>query len=289
MPPAPSTGNVDGVDDLGDQHHRADLAGVSAGLGTLGDDDVDTGRLVALGVNRPPGECADQSTLFLDAVDQELRWWAEGVGDERRAVCECDLQLRARRGRTERSDTTVATRRPACGALFVGRELGHVVPAQDVVDELAVRVGDQGPDVVQGVSAALVTGVLRRHDQVDAVRAVAEFVLDPLQVDLELLGRMGDGTQHAETARLRDGGHDIAAVAEREDRELDSQHLRGCGLHRYLLNSRGHRHCCRSLPGATKRRSTRNRPPHRSGGGLGGGASTLVGTRRPPVQQKFRK
>ena len=41
---------ADGVDDLGDQHHRADLAGVPAGLAALGDDHVDAGVDVALGV-----------------------------------------------------------------------------------------------------------------------------------------------------------------------------------------------------------------------------------------------
>ena len=42
MPPAASTGSRrDRVDDLGDEHHRRDLAGVAAGLGALGDDDVD--------------------------------------------------------------------------------------------------------------------------------------------------------------------------------------------------------------------------------------------------------
>ena len=34
---------ADRVDDLGDEHHRADLTGVPAGLGALGDDDVDAG------------------------------------------------------------------------------------------------------------------------------------------------------------------------------------------------------------------------------------------------------
>ena len=51
MPPAASTGAfaVQGVDDLGHQHHRRDLAGVAAGLVALGDDDVDA----VLGM--PPG------------------------------------------------------------------------------------------------------------------------------------------------------------------------------------------------------------------------------------------
>ena len=51
----------DRVDDLGDEHHRADLAGVAAGLGALGDDEVDPGLHVALGVHRLAGQGADQA------------------------------------------------------------------------------------------------------------------------------------------------------------------------------------------------------------------------------------
>src|SRR5439155_25804504 len=37
-----------GVDDLGDEHHGGDLAGVAAGLVALGHDDVDAGGHVTL-------------------------------------------------------------------------------------------------------------------------------------------------------------------------------------------------------------------------------------------------
>ena len=103
MPPAAEHGHGgDGVDDLGDEHHRADLAGVAAGLGALGDDDVDAGRHVALGVDGLAGEGADEAALLLDPVDHELRRRAEGVGHERGAVGQRDVELRAGGGRRER-------------------------------------------------------------------------------------------------------------------------------------------------------------------------------------------
>ena len=45
MPPAATTGHplADRVDDLRDEGERGDLAGVAAGLGALGDDDVAAG------------------------------------------------------------------------------------------------------------------------------------------------------------------------------------------------------------------------------------------------------
>ena len=91
-PPTDATGtehgDVDGVDDLGDQHHRADLAGVAAGLGTLGDDQVHPCCLMAFGVLRAPCERADQSALLFDSIDEELWWRPECVGDERSLVGE---------------------------------------------------------------------------------------------------------------------------------------------------------------------------------------------------------
>ena len=223
--------DVDGVDDLGDQHHRPDLAGVPAGFGALGDDQVDAGRLVPLGVLRSSGEGTDEPALLLHAVDQELRRRAEGVGDERGPMGQRDLELGAGRVGAERGVAVVAGDRRARSGVVVGGELGHLVPGEDVVDERPVRVGDEGADVVERVAAALVAGVLGGHDQIDAVRAVADLLLDPGEVDLQLRRRVGDRAEHTEPTGLRHRGDHVAAVAEGEDRELDVEHVGGGGLH----------------------------------------------------------
>jgi hypothetical protein len=48
-------------------------------------------------------------------------------------------------------------------------------------------------------------------------------LVDPVELDGELLGREADGTEHAEPAGIADGGDDVAAMGEGEDRELDPQ------------------------------------------------------------------
>jgi hypothetical protein len=57
-------------------------------------------------------------------------------------------------------------------------------------------------------------------------------LVDPPAFDLELLGREADGSEHAQPARLADGRDDVSAVAEREDRELDTQTITDRGTHR---------------------------------------------------------
>ena len=73
--------------------------------------------------------------------------------------------------------------------------------------------------------------VLVGDDDVDAVGVVADVLVDPLELDLELLGREADRAQHAETAGLAHRDDDVAAVGEREDRELDAEFVADGSVH----------------------------------------------------------
>ena len=55
-----------------------------------------------------------------------------------------------------------------------------------LVDEPAVLGGDHRHELRHRHAAVVGAGVLGGHDQVDAVRAVADLGLDPVEVDLEL-------------------------------------------------------------------------------------------------------
>jgi uncharacterized protein (TIGR00369 family) len=142
----------------------------------------------------------------------------------------------------ERCGARVAADPPTGRTGVVPGQLGHVVAPEDVVDERRGLGRQQLDDVVERVAAALVARVLRRHDQVDAERQVADLALDPRQVDLELLGRVGDRTQHPEAARLRHRRHHVAAVGEGEDRQLDPEQVGDGGAHpREVRARRGRR------------------------------------------------
>ena len=65
--------------------------------------------------------------------------------------------------------------------------------------------------------------VLAGDDDVDAVGVVADVVVDPVQLDGELLGAEADGSEHPEPAGPADGRHHVTAVREGENGELDPQ------------------------------------------------------------------
>ena len=93
---------------------------------------------------------------------------------------------------------------------------------------LAQRVGQLFGRQV-GVHALVLVG----NDDVDAVGVVADVLVDPVELDLELLRREADGPEHAETAGLADRDDDIAAVGEGEDRKLDAEFIANGGVHAY--------------------------------------------------------
>ena len=124
----------------------------------------------------------------------------------------------------------------ALGAVTqVGGELGHVVAAQDVVDEFLLGGGQELAHGLGVEPALLGPGVLGREEEVDAVAPAPGLLLDPGQVDVELFGGMGHRPQDPEPTRLGDRGHHVPAVAEGQDGELHPEHLGDPGLHVRLL------------------------------------------------------
>jgi hypothetical protein len=105
---------------------------------------------------------------------------------------------------------------------------------QQVPSEVEVPLRNHLPQHV----AQLVCGeicvhalVLIRDDDVDAVGVIADVLVDPVQLYLELLGTEADGTQDAEATRFGHGHHDVATVGEGEDREFDAELVTDWGAH----------------------------------------------------------
>ena len=112
-------------------------------------------------------------------------------------------------------------------------QLRHAVIGQHLLDEAAVLLGDRGPQhLLELLRVDLAHAlVLARDDDVDAVRLVADVLVDPVAFDFELLRREADGAQNAEAAGAADGRDHVAAVAEGEDGEFDSETVTEGGMH----------------------------------------------------------
>src|SRR5680860_1418361 len=123
---------------------------------------------------------------------------------------------------------------------FVGQRR-DVIADEELVDELAVLGRDDLRELRRVEAAFVGAGELLREQQVDAVRPVADLFLDPTEVDIELVGRVGHRAEHPETAGPTDLGNDVSTMTEREERELDAEHLAGSAPHAQPLQRTGRR------------------------------------------------
>ena len=126
---------------------------------------------------------------------------------------------------TSTNGAAVAAVQPSSSRRGPPSSLGDAVVGQDLLGEGPVLVGDHRPqlglelDRVDLVHALVLAG----DDDVDAVGVVADVLVEPVQLDLELLGAEADRAENAETAGVGHRGGHVAAVGEGEDGELDPE------------------------------------------------------------------
>ena len=77
----------------------------------------------------------------------------------------------------------------------------HVVAREQVVDERLVLVGHEAAERAAVEAAFFGAGELLGHEQVDAVRLALHLLLDPREVDVELLGAVRDARRARRSRR----------------------------------------------------------------------------------------
>ncbi len=196
------------------------------GLSALGDDDVHTRVRVLAGLGRRATQRSHLTTGLVDVLDHVGRWSAERVRDERDLrMLQCHLDLRGRGGlgpakQLQRVLIAVVDRDPVVGENLAG-EVQVLLR-----DHRLQRLGE-----VFGGHVRVHALVFVRDDDVDAVGVVADVLVDPLELNLELFGGEADRTEHPEAAGLAHGHDDVTTVREREDRELDVEFVADRGVH----------------------------------------------------------
>ena len=86
---------------------------------------------------------------------------------------------------------------------------------------------------------------LDRHHDVDAVGPAVHVLVDPVQLELELLGRERERAEHAHAAGVGDRRDHVAAVGEGEDRVLDPEHVGELAVHALAPSSDAG--CCSAI------------------------------------------
>jgi hypothetical protein len=105
------------------------------------------------------------------------------------------------------------------------------VTVEQIVDPLAMSRCDHRLELLFRHVALVFADVFGRDDGVDPVWLAVDMLVDPLQLELQLLGAVGHRAQHPEATGSADGSHHVAAVAKGKDGEFDPQLFADFGLH----------------------------------------------------------
>src|SRR5205807_8845538 len=103
----------------------------------------------------------------------------------------------------------------------------HVVAAQEIVDPRPVLLWHEAAQLAAIEPSLLGAGELLGYEQVDPVGLALYLLLDPTEVDIELLGTVGDGAEHAAPAGIADRGDHVTTMTEAEDGDVDTDEI-GC-------------------------------------------------------------
>ncbi len=205
------------LDHLRPQDDRCDLAGVPARFGALCDHDVDADLAVLLRVARAARERGDQHAVVVRSVDHVLGRWPERVDQQLGLVLERHVDLRAR--------GAVGPSEQVMPALDVVGQRRDAMVGEHLLDELTVLGRDHVLELFLEVFRMHTFRQLDlgRHHEVDTVGLAVDVLLDPLQLDLELGGTEVQRAEHTHAAGAAHRGNNVAAVAERKDRELHAE------------------------------------------------------------------
>jgi len=202
---------------------------MAAGFRAFGDDDVDTGLHLPDSMFLRTDQCGHRDALRPRPIDHRLRWHAECVGDELDRMRERHVQQARGYGRQQGHLTL--------GDARIVEVEGDSVAGEQGLHEFLVALRHAGAQSFD-VDAAVAPDHVLGDQDVDAVRPAVHVLVDPLQLQLQLFGRVPAGAEHAEAAGVGYSGDDIAAVTEGEQRKLDTEQVAQWSFHRLDITLR---------------------------------------------------
>ena len=198
---------------------------MTAGLGALGDDQVDARVYLLDRVLLGADEGRDRDSALLSRLDHVVRRHPEGIGHQFDRMTQRDLQqtLAGVAGQRGGGDADLLDR-----DVVIGQQLGDEVPVvrRNTIGQL--RLG-------QVLALAFELG---RHDDVHAVGLAVDVLIDPAQLLFELIRRECHPAEHTEPARIGDRGDHVTTVAEGEQWKVDAVLLTDLRFHEPIMRCR---------------------------------------------------
>src|ERR1700716_3384681 len=136
--------------------------------------------------------------------DQADRMPERGVEHLERALAIEGLRLVVGDARRRQFDAVLVQEVAGEGAMFAGNPRLQAFPGDVLLARCRDIFGDQ---------------------HVEPIRLAIDVIIDPFQFLLDGFGRMAGSAKHPETAGAADRGYHVAAMAKREQRKFNSQHV----------------------------------------------------------------
>ena len=203
---------------------------MTAGLGALDDEDVDSGIDLTDGVFLGPYQGGDRNPARLSHFDHRRRRHAQRIGDQPDRMFE---------GRLEHPHRPVGIE--GLG-LIVGNGRSDNLDAEafhQVAGEVAMGLRHPGPEAVVGDAGLPSGGHVLGDQDVQPVGFAPHLVVDPGKFPPHRFRRVAGRAQDAEAAGLAHRRHNVAAVAEGKEGKLDPQHVADRRFHGALPFSGG--------------------------------------------------
>src|SRR5438132_9807141 len=109
------------------------------------------------------------------------------------------------------------------------------ISGEQIADEFPMRRRDAFSQRPPGHAALMFDREVFGNEYVHPVRLTVNLLVDPFQLELELIGRKSGRTKNPEAAGATDRRHDVTAMAERHQWEFDAEHFTYAGFHRRIL------------------------------------------------------
>ena len=213
---------------LGHQHHRCDLAAMTARFAARNDKDIDPGADLRQRMIAGADERGNRHTMPFAEFEHQLWRYTERVGDQANRMAKRNFEQLRRAFFMH----IVAEALPRFGRSVEARRIDAEF-VEHIGRKAEMRLGHARRGRRRCLALA---GEAVGDDEVDTIGLAADVRVDPRKLFLKSLGRQRGGAEHTHAAGFRHRDDDVPAVRKGEQRKFDAEHGADGRLHVSLSN-----------------------------------------------------